>query len=56
MNIKIAFEIAVELFKIGRSMYAAYKRAQTEKEKKDLADAIQNHDLAKINEIITGSR
>lgn len=52
MKLKIALEIAFELFKIGRSMYAAYNRAQTEKEKQKLSEALKSHDLEKINEIL----
>jgi len=52
MNLKIILEITIELFKVGRSMYAAYKNAQTEKEKQKLSDALKSHDLAKINEIL----
>ena len=52
MNLKIALEIGIEMIKIGRKMYAAFKRAQTEKEKQQLADALKSHDLEKINEIL----
>ena len=54
--IKDYIKLLLELIKIGRAIFKAYKREKNEKRRKSIKEAVKECDLEKLNKLITGRR